>query len=66
MTIWRMRIACWITKATDAHSESRTLIGISTTTVVTKKRLNVTLYVHCLSCMQFVATGVRNTQLLYT
>jgi len=21
MTIWRMRIACWITKATDPHSE---------------------------------------------
>jgi len=21
MTIWSMRIACWITKATDAHSE---------------------------------------------
>jgi hypothetical protein len=21
MTIWRMRIACWITKATDTHSE---------------------------------------------
>jgi hypothetical protein len=21
MTIWRMRFACWITKATDTHSE---------------------------------------------
>ena len=21
MTIWRLRIACWITKATDTHSE---------------------------------------------
>jgi len=21
MTIWRMRITCWITKATDTHSE---------------------------------------------
>jgi len=21
MAIWRMRIACWITKATDTHSE---------------------------------------------
>ena len=66
MTIWRMRIACWIPKATDAQSESRTLIGISTTTVVARMRVGVTLYVHCLSCMQFVATGVRNTQLLYT
>jgi len=22
MTIWRMRIACWITKATDTHTQS--------------------------------------------
>jgi hypothetical protein len=21
MTVWRMRIACWITRATDIHSE---------------------------------------------
>jgi len=21
MTIWRMHVACWITKATDTHSE---------------------------------------------
>jgi hypothetical protein len=26
MTIWRMRIACWIPKATDTHSEYVTLI----------------------------------------
>jgi len=24
---WRMRIACWINKATDAHSEYVTLIA---------------------------------------
>jgi hypothetical protein len=27
MTIWRMRIACWIPKATDTHSEYVTLIA---------------------------------------
>jgi len=27
MTIWRMRLACWITKATDTHSEYVTLIA---------------------------------------
>ena len=27
MTIWRMRIACWITKATDTHSENVILIA---------------------------------------
>ena len=26
-TIWRMRLACWITKATDTHSEYVTLIA---------------------------------------
>jgi hypothetical protein len=26
MTIWRMRIACWIRKATDTHSEYALLI----------------------------------------
>jgi hypothetical protein len=27
MTIWRMRIACWITKAIDTHSECLVLIA---------------------------------------
>ena len=27
MAIWRMRIACWITKATDTHSEYVMLIA---------------------------------------
>jgi len=29
MTIWRMRIACWTTKATHTHSEYKILIGFS-------------------------------------
>jgi len=27
MTIWRMRIACWITKAKNAHSQDVTIIA---------------------------------------
>ena len=27
MTIWRMRIACWITKATNTHSQYVILIA---------------------------------------
>jgi len=27
MTVWRMRIACWITKVTDTHSEYAVLIA---------------------------------------
>jgi hypothetical protein len=36
-TIWRMRTACWITKATNTHSENITHC-FSTTTVVTRTR----------------------------
>jgi len=28
MVIWRMRIACWLTKATDTHSEYVILIAL--------------------------------------
>jgi hypothetical protein len=35
-----MRIACWITNATNAHSEQ--LILIFTVTIVTRTRLSVT------------------------
>ena len=53
MTIWRMRIECWITKAT-------TIIGIcniycsSTATVVARMPLNVTIYVPYLFCHYFM------------
>jgi hypothetical protein len=29
MTIWRMRFTCWVTKATDTHSEYVILIAFS-------------------------------------
>jgi hypothetical protein len=45
MTVWRMRIACWIPKDTNTHSYC-----FSTSTMVARTRLSVTLYVHCLSC----------------
>ena len=47
MTIWRMRFVCWITEATDTHSEYVTLFNFSTATVVTRTRMNVT-YIVCL------------------
>jgi len=50
MIIWRMRFACWITKTTDTHSEYVTLIALPRQKIVTRTRLKVTLYVHCLSC----------------
>jgi hypothetical protein len=49
MTIWRVRIACWITKATDTHSEYGIFNAFSTATMAARSLLNITLYVHCLS-----------------
>ena len=51
MTIWRMLIACWITKATDTHSEYVILIAFPLATVVARTRLNASLHVHFLSCL---------------
>ena len=52
MTIWHMRIACWIPKATNTHSEYIILILFSAAKVVPRTHLDVTLYVNlrCLSC----------------
>jgi len=44
MAIWRMRNACWITRATDTHLSCVKLI--SNATVVTRRQVIVTLYVH--------------------
>jgi hypothetical protein len=42
----RMRIACCITKATNAHSEYVIIIAFSKTTKVMGTRTNITLYLH--------------------
>jgi len=48
MTIWRMRIACWITKATEIIFYT---YCFSTTTVVTRTRLNLMLCVKYTACL---------------
>jgi hypothetical protein len=45
--IRRMRIACWISKVTDTHSE---YVSVSTATMIRRTLLRVTLYIHLLSC----------------
>ena len=45
-----MRIACWIHKATNTHSEYVHTYCFSTATMVSRTCHNVTLYVHCLYC----------------
>ena len=47
MAIWRMRIACWIPKATNTLSICNTYCS-SPATMVAPSRLNVTLYERCL------------------
>jgi len=47
-TIWDMRIARWIIKATETHKCNN--VCFSTATMVAWTCLSVTLYVCCLSC----------------
>jgi hypothetical protein len=46
MTVWHMRIACWIAKA-RIQTCTR---SIRTATVVTRTHISITLYVHWLAC----------------
>jgi hypothetical protein len=50
MTIWRMRIACWIPKAIDTHSEYVILIDFPLQQWLHKRALMLLLYIYCLSC----------------
>ena len=59
MKIWRMRIACWISKATNTHSEY-VLIFFSTLTVILRTGLSVTLYVRCLLVVCGCETWLQN------
>ena len=57
MTVWHMRIACWIPKATNTHTLRMCNTYIfSTATTVARTRLIVTLYVHCLFVTPFFVT----------
>ena len=49
MTIWRMRIAYWITKATHTFTLWNTYC-FSTAKLVARMGLHITFYLHCLLC----------------
>jgi hypothetical protein len=53
MTIWLLRIACWITRATDTFRLCNTY-GFSNAAVVARTRFIVTLYVHSLFCLIYL------------
>jgi len=48
-TIWRMRIACWTSKATNAHEEHEILIDFSTKQRL-KERASMLRYMH-IACL---------------
>jgi hypothetical protein len=50
MTIWRMCIACWITKATDTHTEYVILISFPLQQWLHECASLLRLYIHCPSC----------------
>jgi hypothetical protein len=49
-----MRFACWITKATDTHSEYVILIAFPRQKWFRERASILCLYVHCLSCLTFL------------
>ena len=51
-TIQRMRFACWISKTTDTHSEYEILL--STATLISRTRLDITLYIHTLPLLLYL------------
>jgi hypothetical protein len=53
MTIWCMCIACWLPNTTNTHSKYVRGICFSIAAMVALTHLNVTLNVHCLSCIIF-------------
>jgi hypothetical protein len=55
MTVWRMRIACWIRKATNTPSEG--VLGFSTATLVTRTRYNFTVGLFFLSIYPFTCSA---------
>ena len=57
MTIQYTPIACWISKATNTHSEY--VIFILTAKMVAQKLLNITLHVLGLSCVQLITCTLR-------
>ena len=46
--IWLMRFACWVRKATNTP-RIRNMSCLSSTIMVTRTRLSIKLYVHCVS-----------------
>ena len=64
MAIWCMRFACWVTKVTDTHLGC--VVLISTATVVTRRHVIVTLYVHLVTLYVHLAMLYVHLALLFS
>jgi hypothetical protein len=51
--IRRMRFACWITKATDTHSEFVILIAFTQQEWLRERASMFLLHAYCLSCLKY-------------
>jgi hypothetical protein len=60
LAIWRVRIACWIPKATNTDLEYVTLITFPLQQNERASMLRYT-YVHCLSCLILLSEGNQRT-----
>jgi hypothetical protein len=61
MIIRRMRMACWIPKATNKNTEYVILIAFPLQKMVAPTRLSITLYVYYLSCNITFSPNVRRS-----
>jgi hypothetical protein len=57
MTIWHMRIACWIPKATNTHSQYVILIAFQLQQWLHERASTLRLYVHFMACLPFALTA---------
>jgi len=55
MTVWRMRIACWITNVINIDSEYVMLIFSLLQQLLQERAPSVTLYVNCLSYIRLTS-----------
>jgi len=53
MTIWRMRVACWIPKSSHTRSEYVILINFTQQQWLRESTLVLRLCIHCLCCHSF-------------
>ena len=51
MTIWRVRIACWITKATEYTPGARNVYCLRTAKRLRERASVLRLHIRCFSCV---------------